>query len=165
MEQLGIQPIQLVTQIINFVVLVFLLKKFLYKPILKMLDERKKKIEEGLHSAQEMKKELAQNQEKQEELLKLAREEGRSIVDEARKTAKKVGEDIVEEAKKESAAVVVKGKQEVEAQKKQLEKSIQEDTVTVASAIVEKLIGSIMTEKEQKHLIDKRIKELASHVT
>ena len=54
MEKLGIEPILLLTQVINFTILVVVLTKFLYKPILKMLDERKKKIEEGLTLSREM---------------------------------------------------------------------------------------------------------------
>ena len=55
MDKLGIEPVMLLTQVINFLVLVILLTKFLYKPILKLIDERRKKIEEGLQLAQEMK--------------------------------------------------------------------------------------------------------------
>ena len=56
MENIGIEPYQLLTQVINFALMIFILTKLLYKPILKGLEERKKKIEEGLEKFREIDK-------------------------------------------------------------------------------------------------------------
>ncbi|MCL4338932.1 hypothetical protein M1271_04545, partial [Patescibacteria group bacterium] len=64
MEKLGVEPFQLLTQLFNFFLMVFILTKFLYKPITKKLEERKKKIEEGLEYADRMKSEMEKSDKK-----------------------------------------------------------------------------------------------------
>ncbi len=73
MEKLGIDPVMLVTQIINFAILAFILTKFLYKPILKLLDERQKKIAEGLELSQKMKLKEEEIQKEKEPVLHKAK--------------------------------------------------------------------------------------------
>src|SRR3989338_10049614 len=88
MEQLGIEPLQLITQILNFAVLVFFLNKYLYKPILNTLETRKKKIQEGLQYADKMKVKEEENAKKMQDLINLAKAEGRKIIDQSKKTLK-----------------------------------------------------------------------------
>jgi F-type H+-transporting ATPase subunit b len=102
MEALGLDIKLLVAQIINFGILYFVLKKLLYKPILKLLDDRKKAIERSLDNSKKIEEELSklevkkasiittvQNEAKKdkEKLIVLAQEEKRKIIDEAKKTA------------------------------------------------------------------------------
>ena len=74
MENLGIQPVPLLLQAINFLLLLFILKKYLYKPILKALEDRKKKIEEGLAYSEKMKAEAEKSEKKREEIISRAKE-------------------------------------------------------------------------------------------
>ena len=89
MEKLGIQPVQLLAQVFNFLILIILLRKYLYKPILKMLEERRKKIEEGLKSSEQAKKELDEAEKKKAEIISKAKLEASKIMDEAKKAGKK----------------------------------------------------------------------------
>jgi len=68
-NQFGINPLLLLAQVVNFAVLLFILKRFLYKPILKVLEERKKRIEESLKNAEEIEKRLVETAELEEEIL------------------------------------------------------------------------------------------------
>src|SRR3989338_9157846 len=88
MDKIGVEPVALLTQIINFLLMVLILSKILYKPILKMLDERKKKIEEGLKYTAKMLKALHRETvdvsvRMAEKILKdvLSQEDQRSIID------------------------------------------------------------------------------------
>ena len=84
LSKLGIDWKLLIAQIINFLVLLFVLWKFAYGPILAILDKRTKKIEQGLKDAEASRKKLADSEERQKEILKMARTEGKEIVEKAR---------------------------------------------------------------------------------
>src|SRR3989338_7324895 len=136
MENLGIQPISLLLQSINFLLLLLILKKFLYKPILKVLADRKKKIEEGLSYSDKMKSEFEKSEKKRDEILVRARSDGKTIIEEAKRAAKKREEELLEKAQREAQEMIAK-------------------------KIVEKVIKEALTENTQKALIDRKIKEIA----
>ena len=158
MEKLGIQPVQLLAQVFNFLVLLFILKKFLYKPILKILDERQKKVREGLEYAEKMKGESEQSERKRADVLLRAKNEAKEIVAAARKEAKKMTDGIVVEAEKEARSIIEKARndavKEYEARLKELEK----EAVSIASRMVERLLKDSLSAKEQKDIITHRLK-------
>ena len=161
MENLGIQPISLLLQSINFLLLLLILKKFLYKPILKVLADRKKKIEEGLSYSDKMKSEFEKSEKKRDEILVRARSDGKTIIEEAKRAAKKREEELLEKAQREAQEIIAKGKREIEAMKEDLAKDLRLEAVMIAEKIVEKVIKEALTENTQKALIDRKIKEIA----
>ncbi|MEK7165189.1 MAG: ATP synthase F0 subunit B, partial [Patescibacteria group bacterium] len=85
MEKLGIDIWLLFTQVVNFTIMVVVLNKFLYQPILRMLKERQQKIEAGLANAQKSLIEEEKQVKKRAEVLADAREEARAIIETAKK--------------------------------------------------------------------------------
>src|SRR5690349_16624195 len=83
LSEFGVNPILLAAQIVNFLVVLFILKKLLYKPILKVLEERKKRIEESLTNAEKIQKELEETEIKRQQILDQAIEESKKIIAEA----------------------------------------------------------------------------------
>lgn len=162
MEKLGISPIQLVTQIINFIILAIVLRKLLYKPILKVLQERKKKIAQGLEYAQQMEKKLEESEKKKAELIDQAKADGHKIIAEAKKTAKSVEAEILKQAQKEADSYMEKAKQEIAYMKTEMEKQVQKETVEIATDIVEKVLSQALDDRSQKAIIDKKIHELVA---
>lgn len=123
LEKLGIQPFSLIAQIINFLILFFLLSKFLYQPILKMLDERKRRIKESLEKEKKIEEEAAKLEtvrlKKREEAEKeaqeivrrakaVAAEERRKAKEKIRKTIQEAKKQAHEEFKKEKEALVTR---------------------------------------------------------
>ena len=88
MEKLGIEPSLLLAQIVNFVIIMVVLTKILYTPILGMLEKRKKEIEESLAIRERLRVEEEKMQVRKEKLLSEARKEARAILDEAKKQGK-----------------------------------------------------------------------------
>ena len=81
LHNLGIEPLLLIAQIVNFLLLLFILKKFLYNPVINMLNDRTKKIEESLKQAKEIEeKRIEIEKEKIKEILK-ARKEAEQILE------------------------------------------------------------------------------------
>lgn len=160
MEQLGIQPFQLVTQVFNFLVMVFLLSKFLYKPILKVLEERKKKIAEGLAYSQKMKEEAEKSEKKRQEVINQAKEEARKIVEDGKKAGKKLEEEIIGKALTEANTILGKARQDLEREKLEMERDLRTKTVEIAQSWVEAVLGKVLGEKAQKTLINQKIEDL-----
>lgn len=162
MEQLGIQPLQLLTQIFNFVLMVVLLSKFLYKPILKVLDARRKKIAEGLEYTQKMQKEIEKNEIKREEILSKAKDEARRIIDEGKLRGKQKEEEIIKKAQEEASILLTKGREELNAQRQELEKDLRSKTVDIAQNWVEAVLSKVLDTKTQQTIINKKIRDLLS---
>lgn len=164
MDKLGIEPIQLLTQVFNFVVMVVLLTKFLYKPILKALEERKKKIQAGLEYAEKMEEELEKTDKKRQAVIDAAKDEGRKIIEESKKTGKLLEAEIIEKAHKEAAGILDKGRKELELERAEMEKQLQLNTVEIAQTWVKTVLGNVLSVKNQQAIIDKKLKELAKQI-
>ena len=97
---------QFLLQIVNFSIIFFVLAKFVYKPVLKILDERAKKVADGLNAAEKsIQEQILMEETKQKELVKTQKEVA-SILEEANKKAIVLSKSIVEEAKLEAQKVV-----------------------------------------------------------
>ena len=156
MESLGIDFKLILAQVFNFVVLFVILKKFLYKPLLKIFEERKTKIEEGLLNAEKIKKELAEIEIDRQKVLSAARKEAADLILEQRKFAQKEKEEIIEEARVKAVEEVKKGmilaKTEMEKAKLELKK----EAIAIAGSLVKKVLLGL-SEEEQHKLIKKSL--------
>lgn len=164
MDKLGIQPLQLLMQTINFVILAVVLTKVLYKPVLKSLEARRKKIAEGLEYAEKARLEAERGEKKRAEVLIRAKEEGRRIVEESKKAGKQREEEIVEKAHKEAADLLEKAKLDREAARVDMEKSVQKDSIELAAAMLERVIPQLLSSQAQKTLVDKKLQLLSKMV-
>lgn len=157
MEKLGVEPFQLLTQLFNFFLMVFILTKFLYKPITKKLEERKKKIEEGLEYADRMKSEMEKSDKKRQDVIDRAKLDAKKIVEEAKKEGRKLEAEIVEKAHKEARSILEKGQSELTMERQEMEKSLRKQTVDIASNMVETVLGEVISTKDHIKIINKRI--------
>lgn len=161
MDKLGIEPIQLLTQIFNFSVMVFILTKFLYKPITKTLEERRKKIAEGLKYSQDLKDELEKTDKKRQAVLDDAKKEARKIIEEGKKTGTKQEEEIVANAEKEAREVIEKARKEIDLERKDMEEKMKKEAVEIAGAMTEKILSDILSVSDHQSIIDKKLKEIS----
>ena len=156
----GIQPILLLAQVVNFLVLLFILKKLLYTPILKVLESRKQKIEKSLKDAEEIELKLIQTDEEREKKLAKASEQAREIIDEATKSASLVIEEAHLKASKDMENIVKIGTETINAEREKMHQEIREELAQLIEVSLEKVAGKILTTRDQKELIQKTIKQL-----
>lgn len=142
LTSLGIDWKLLVAQIVNFLILLFLLKKFLYQPILKMLGERKQKIDKGLKDSEEAEKRLAETEIKTKDLIAKASQEAQKIVNETRKEVEKNSVVILDHAKQKSDEIVAKAKEQAEAEKEKIVNSAKSELAAIVELSVEKILAS-----------------------
>jgi F-type H+-transporting ATPase subunit b len=136
MESLGLDIKLLVAQIVNFAILFFVLKKVLYKPLIKVIDDRNKKIAESLENSQKIETKLAKIEEKEIEIMNRARDKAKKEREELLVLADSEKNQIIDEAKSAAKREVEKGLESIKAAEAEAVKSITEKYI---ADITEKL--------------------------
>jgi F-type H+-transporting ATPase subunit b len=162
MDKLGIQPSLLFAQVVNFSIIVVVLAKLLYKPILTALEKRKKEIEKGLALTEKLEQEEAKLNEKRERVLGEARNEALAIVEEAKKQGKSAEKEIVAQAHHEAQEIIARARTENEKLRSALEKDIRRQTVELASTMAKWLLSQTLTGEDKHTIIEKHLRELTS---
>lgn len=162
LNQFGINPLLLLAQVVNFFLLLFILKKFLYKPILKVLEERKKKIEESLKNAEEIEKRLLEIGQLQEKEIQKATKIGQQIIKDALDSANQIYEETKVNAEKLSDKLVKQTKLQLQQQEQQLEDSIRAHVADLVFSIVQKVTGKVLTKQDKIKIAEESIKNLRS---
>ncbi len=160
MEKLGIQLPMLLTQIVNFTIMLLLLTKFLYKPILKALKERKEKISQGLIYAEKMQAEEEKMLKKHEEILQKTHLEAKKIIDQAKKDATSVKSEILAQGKLENEEMKAKMENDLNNKLNEMSEEMSQKTVKVAAEMTKKLLADIITPAQQHQMIEKNLKNL-----
>jgi len=145
-------------QLVNFFVLLFLLRKFLYSPIKDMLDQRAAQINGDLDDAEARRKEAEELKAKYEEKLKDARGEAQEIVDNAETRANKKAKDIINKAEERAENLKAKKLEEIEQAKKEaaaeLRDSIADYTVLAANKLIQEQLDQKTHQKMIMDFID-----------
>jgi len=160
MDKLGIEPSLLLAQIVNFLIIMVVLNKLLYKPILTMLEKRKKKIEESLALTESLKAEEEKLAAKSEKVLEQARKQGQELIEEARAQGKEEEKRIIAEAKKNAEEIIQKAKNEGERMKKDMENHMKDEAIELAVSMSKRLLTGVMTNEVQQKVIHAHIKDL-----
>lgn len=153
MEGLGIDFRLIVVQIINFGLLLYLLKRFLYKPILKALDDRKAKIAESLDRAQKIEEEWAKLEEKKRVELQKAKEAGREFMESARSSGERERSEIVALAKEEADRMMARAKEQLDLEREKLRGEIKEELADLSIALSEKLLEEKIGKEEKMSFV------------
>jgi F-type H+-transporting ATPase subunit b len=159
MEALGIDPALLISQIVNFLLLLLVLRFLLYKPILNMLQERREKIKESLQYAEQVKQEAAAEREKHQKELEEARRKAEEAVAQASRISEQEREKIVAEAQEEARRILEQARAEIEYERRQAMIDLQEQVVELAIAAASKVIDQSLDEKEHRRLIKEFLAE------
>ncbi|MBP9719083.1 MAG: F0F1 ATP synthase subunit B [Candidatus Levybacteria bacterium] len=160
LHDFGIEPVLLVAQIVNFLIIAYVLKRFAYKPVLNLLKERKKTIEMGLQQAEQARKLLEQANEKESALLKNAQMTAKKMQDDAKKQSDEILSQTKIDAKKMTEQMLTEAKQQIVQETKDAEKRLEAHVSTVAIAFLEKAVTNLFTEKDQKAVMEKAVKQL-----
>ncbi len=160
LNQLGIKPLLLLAQIINFLILLFLLKRFLYKPILKMFDERKKKIDTSMKQADEVAKELANAEKMKLEKEESAKKQATKILDQSRKDAELVRKDIISKSEDDAKRIVKKATAEMQGEKEKLLSDVKKEATDLTMLATQSVLKKALDEQKQRELINEAINEI-----
>lgn len=147
-------------QLLIFVILILVLRKFAWKPILNAVNDREEGIKDALDSAEKAKLEMANLKADNEKLLQEARNERDSMMKEAREIKTKMIADAKEEAQAEANKMITQAQSAIESEKKsamaELKSHVAELSVEIAEKVVKKELSS---KNEQLELVDNMLSE------
>ena len=151
---------QLLFQVVNFGVLIFVLNRFLYRPILKIVESRNRKIEDSIKAAEESFKEKAKLSELKKLAVAEAQIEAVKIVEAAKHQADSAGKQIVAEAQIEAETAVAKKMTLLSDKLEQEEKRLQDRISSLVITTTRQVLKTSLGKEEQQRIVDRQIKEL-----
>jgi F-type H+-transporting ATPase subunit b len=149
--------------VLTFVLLLTVLAKFAWKPLLLMLDERNKSIEESLLSAEKARKELENINQESEAILMKAKTAAQSVISEARVAADNIKEDIVSKARDEAEGQLEKAKTQINVEKDKAMSEIREEVVNLSILVAEKIINKNISKEDNVDLIKKSLDSIEGY--
>ncbi len=143
----------ILAQLVNFGIVLFVLKRYAYGPVLKMMQERTDKIEKGMADAESAGKKILEIAEKEKEVLVEARKQAQEIVTKAEEIAKKNKEEIITEAKNQSEKILSDSVKKIEQEKNQMMQEVKGQIAELVIAATGKVIGEKMDSEKDVQLI------------
>lgn len=164
LNNFGIQPTLLLAQIVNFVIILFILKKFFYKPITKALQERKKRIEESLKNAQQIEERLKATEEKSAQIIATAQNNAQALIADAKTEAERITNQTTADARQIIDAAQQEAKNQIAIQHDQLLQEVEKEAVNLVAQVVKKILGRSLRPSERRTLSEKAISELTRQI-
>jgi F-type H+-transporting ATPase subunit b len=158
-DALGINLPQLIAQVANFVVLLLILRLTLYKPILKMLDERRQKIAEGLNAAEIARAEAAAAQSNIQAQLDTARHEGQELVANAQSIAVRIQADAREQSNRDREAALERARAEIQLERDRAIAELRVEFADITVSAAEKVINQSLDRQAHQRIIDETLAE------
>lgn len=161
-EQFGFNKSIFISQVISFLIVAFLLKKFAFGPIQKILVERRERIAEGLKNADRIKSELAKTEAARLEILNKANTQANKLIEEARAAAARVQETETQKAIAAAEQIIVKARQAAEADRNRMVTELRKEIGQLVVKSTAAVTGKILTIEDQKRLTEETNKQLAA---
>ena len=145
---------------VTFGLVLVVLYKFAWKPILAALDEREKGIRDSVENAEKIRTELEQVEGKREKLIKEADDKAKEIITTARKAAVEASKVIENKAKEEANILLENANREIKASKEKAEATLRRDSAELAIALAGKLIGKNLDDTKNRALTEQLISKI-----
>lgn len=158
-EALGLNLPQLIAQIANFFVLLLILRLTLYKPILKMLDERKQKIAEGLNAAEIARAEATAAQANIQDQLTIARKDGQEIVAGAQAIATRIQAEAREQSNRDRDVALERARTEIQLERDRAIAELRGEFADITVSAAEKVINQSLDRQSHQRIIDEALAE------
>jgi F-type H+-transporting ATPase subunit b len=158
-NNLGISWPILITQVVTFIILLLLLRFLAYKPIMRMLDERSRRIKESMDQAEDIKKQSANTQEEIKKQLEQASREGQERIARALKAGEDVKLKAQEDAKKEAENLVNRARSEIQRERDEAIGEVRREFADLTVLAAGKVIEKSLDKEEHRELIEKVLEE------
>jgi F-type H+-transporting ATPase subunit b len=156
---LGVNLPLLVVFIINFIVLFILLRLFLYKPVLRMLDERAERTKEGMELAEATKKEFEQAKGEVQKQIENGRQEAQAIIAQALQTGERLKEESRAEATKQAQVIIDRTRTELASERDKIVDGLRTEFVDIAISAAEKVINETLDKEKHRRLIEETLQQ------
>jgi F-type H+-transporting ATPase subunit b len=162
LQALGIQWPKLIAQLINFAIVMFVLWKWAYKPVLKMLELRRDKVAEAVTNADKIKAELAATEAKRQEVLNLANDQANKLIQEAREAAAKVQAQETQRAVAAAEQIVAKAREATTQDHARMLTELKREVGRLVVQTTAAVTGKVLTPDDQRRLVEEANKQLGA---
>ena len=158
--QLGVDWGKLAVQAINFLILLWILQRFAYKPLLRIMDERSSRIRNDLDEARRLREEADQDRQTYRAQLSRAREEARSILDEANTVSARIREQALRDAEAQNNALLRRAREEIDQEKQQAITELRREVADLAIMAASHVVGRSLDGEDQRRLVEQALAEV-----
>ncbi len=160
-ESFGLDLWIFLSQVISFVIVALLLKQFAYKPILRVLEERRQRIAEGLLNAEKIKQQLAEAEQRYQEILAKGNSEAQRMIDEARASAGVIAERKEQEAIAAAEQILAKAREASALEHERTMSQLKRELGRLVVDTTAKVTGKILTPEDQRRLQEEASRQVA----
>ena len=153
---------QFLSQVISFTIVALLLRRFAYTPILKVLEERRQQIAEGLLNAEKIKKQLAEAEQRHAEILAKANAVAQKMIDEARESSAHIAERKQQEAVAAAEQILAKAREASAIEHERTMMELKRELGRLVINTTTKVTGKVLTPEDQRRLQEEAAREIAS---
>ena len=157
-DALGLNLKEIIFAMVNFLILVFVLGKFIYKPFLGMLENRKQMIQEKFDRADAFNKRADARMAKYNRQIAGAEEESREIIRDAKQKAEAQAQAIIDEAKAEAAEIIAKAERTIEIEQAKAIEGLHNEIAELALLAAEQIVGDKIEDAGQEAIVDRVIR-------
>lgn len=160
LELISLNIWHVIATIFNLLILTLIIKKFLFKPVKKILAERQNQVDDIYKTANEAAKKAEEDKKLYSEKLESARDEAESIVKSAKQRADRLGDEIVDDAKKRAADTMKKAEDDIALERKKAMNELKNEISEISVQIAESVVGREISEEDHREMIDSFIDNL-----
>ena len=160
-ETFGWNPWLFFSQVISFVIVALVLRRFAYKPILNVLEERRRRIEEGQLNAEKIKRQLDEAEKRYSEILAKGNAEAQKMIDEARESSAHLAERKQQEAIAAAEQIIAKAREASAIEHERTMDSFKQELGRLVVDTTAKVTGKVLTPEDQQRLQEEALSQLA----
>lgn len=157
---LDVNPGLIIWTIVTFLILVFILKKVAWKPILSALDQREKDIKDSLEKAEKAKEDAQRILDENQATLAKAEEESKKIIEQSRSYAENLKEQMLKESKEQAKKLVEDAAEEIDRRKDSAFEELKDQVAKIAVNAAEKIMKQNLDAEKNKHIVDNYLKDV-----
>ena len=162
LDTFGVTWPKFIAQIILFLVVYWILSRYAFGPILAMLNERRRRIEESHNNAERIKRQLAEAELRYQEVLRKANDEATKMLEEARASSDAISQKQLQEAIKDAEGIIAKAQDTIVQERNKMIYEVKKEMVGLVVNTTAKVVGKVLTPEDQKRLSEETVKQLAA---
>jgi F-type H+-transporting ATPase subunit b len=161
-QQFGVYWPNLIAQVVLFTIVYYVLKRFAFKPVIAMLEERRRRIEEGQINAENIKRQLAAAQTKYEEILAKANAEAQRLLDEVRASGDRLAEQKRQEAITAAEQIAVKAQEAIALERDRIMAELKQELGRLVVDTTTRVTGKVLTPQDHQRINEETARQIAA---
>jgi len=161
-HQFGVDWSNFIAQVILFAIVYFVLKTYAFKPVIAMLEERRRRIEEGQINAENIKKQLAEAQTKYEEILAKANVEAQRLIEEVRAGGDRLAEQKRQEAIAAAEQITLKAQEAMALERERIMAELKQELGRLVVDTTVRVTGKVLTPQDHQRINEETVRQIAA---